>query len=41
MHIEDTKVDHKETVYVEWIDLDQDRVQWQTLVNKVMNLWVP
>jgi len=26
---------------VEWIHLDQDRYQWQTLVNTVMNLWVP
>jgi hypothetical protein len=26
---------------VEWIRLAQDRDQWQALVNKVMNLWVP
>jgi hypothetical protein len=25
----------------DWIDLAQDRNQWRTLVNKVMNLWVP
>jgi hypothetical protein len=24
-----------------WIQLDQDRVQWQACVNTVMNLWVP
>jgi hypothetical protein len=26
---------------VEWMCLAQDRVQWRTLVNTVMNLWVP
>jgi hypothetical protein len=26
---------------VDWIDLAQDRDQWRTLVNTVMNLWVP
>jgi hypothetical protein len=25
---------------VDWIYLAQDRDRWQTLVNKVMNLWV-
>jgi hypothetical protein len=25
---------------VEWIQLAQDRGQWQALVNTVMNLWV-
>jgi hypothetical protein len=24
-----------------WIQLAQDRVQWRTYVNTVMNLWVP
>jgi hypothetical protein len=24
-----------------WINLVQDRVQWEALVNMVMNLWVP
>jgi hypothetical protein len=24
-----------------WIQLAQDRVEWRTLVNTVMNLWVP
>jgi hypothetical protein len=26
---------------MDWIDLDQDRDQWMTLVNTVMNLRVP
>jgi hypothetical protein len=26
---------------VNWIQLAQDRVQWQAFVNMVMNLWVP
>jgi len=26
---------------VEWVDLAQDRDRWQTLVDAVMNLWVP
>jgi hypothetical protein len=26
---------------VDWIQLAQDRVQWQAFVNMVMNLWVP
>jgi hypothetical protein len=24
-----------------WIHLAQDRILWQTIVNTVMNLWVP
>jgi hypothetical protein len=24
----------------EWIQMAQDRVQWQVLVNTVMNLWI-
>jgi hypothetical protein len=24
-----------------WIQLAQDRVQWRTFINTVMNLWVP
>ena len=27
--------------YVDWIGLAQDRDRWWTLVNVVMNLWVP
>ena len=26
---------------VDWIDLAQDREKWRTLVDAVMNLWVP
>jgi hypothetical protein len=26
---------------MDWIDQAQDRDQWRTLVNTVMNLWVP
>jgi hypothetical protein len=26
---------------VDWIGLAQDRYRWRTLVNSVMNLWVP
>jgi hypothetical protein len=26
---------------LDWINLAQDRYRWQTLVNIVMNLWVP
>jgi len=27
-------------VDMDWINLAQDRIQWQVLVNMVMNLWV-
>jgi hypothetical protein len=27
--------------HMDWINLAQDRGRWQTLVNAVMNLWVP
>jgi len=32
-----------ETVWegVDWMQLAQDRDQWQALVNTVMNLWIP
>jgi hypothetical protein len=26
---------------VDWMHLAQDRDQWQALVNRVMNIWVP
>jgi hypothetical protein len=26
---------------VDWMDMVQDRDQWRTLVNTVLNLWVP
>jgi hypothetical protein len=37
------KMDLKEVgcVYLDWIDLAQDRDRWQAFVNAVMNLRVP
>jgi hypothetical protein len=37
------KIDLREIGWdgMNWIDLDQDRHQWRTLVNTVMNLRVP
>jgi hypothetical protein len=26
---------------IDWIELAQDRDRWRTLVNELMNLWVP
>jgi hypothetical protein len=26
---------------IDWIDLAQDKDQWRTLVNMVLNFWVP
>jgi hypothetical protein len=28
-------------VGMDWIDLVQDRNRWRTVVNAVMNLWIP
>jgi hypothetical protein len=40
---EDIKMDLRETGWegVDWMHLDQDRDQWQTVVNTVKNLQVP
>lgn len=37
------KMDTKETVCdgLDWIHLNQDRIQWRTLISTVMNLRVP
>jgi hypothetical protein len=36
------RMDHREIGWggVDWIQMTQDRDQWQVLVNMVMNLWV-
>jgi hypothetical protein len=36
-------MDHREIGWsgMDWIDLAQDRNHWSSLVNTVMNLWVP
>jgi hypothetical protein len=41
--LENIKIDLREIGWdiVDWIDLAQDRDQWRTLVNTVMNLRVP
>jgi hypothetical protein len=41
--IDNIKIDLLETglSVVEWIGLTQDRYRWRSLVNSVMNLWVP
>jgi hypothetical protein len=26
---------------VDWVHLDEDRGQWQVLVNTVMSIWIP
>jgi hypothetical protein len=41
--VENIKIDLRETGWdgMYWIDLAQDRDQWKTLVNTVVNLQVP
>jgi hypothetical protein len=41
--VENIKIDLREigSDGMDWIDLVQDRDQWRTHVNAVMNLWVP
>jgi hypothetical protein len=41
--VDNIKIDLREIEWggVDWIDLAQDRDQWRTLVNMVMNLRVP
>jgi hypothetical protein len=41
--VDNIKMDLREIVWggVDWIVLAQDRDQWRTTVNTVMNLWVP
>jgi hypothetical protein len=41
--VDSIKMDLRETEWggMDWIYLAQGRHQWRTLVNTVMNLWVP
>jgi hypothetical protein len=41
--VDNIKMDLKEIGWdsVKWIDIAQDRDQWRTLVNKVLNIRVP
>jgi hypothetical protein len=41
--VDNIKIDLRETRWngMDWIDLAQDRDQWRTLVNTVMNLRAP
>jgi hypothetical protein len=43
MWVDNIKIDLRDIEWVgmDWIDLTQDRHQWNALVNTVMNLWVP
>jgi hypothetical protein len=41
--VDDIKIDLRETGWngMDWMYLVQDRDRWRSLVNTVMNLWVP
>jgi hypothetical protein len=41
--VDSIKIDLRETGWdgMDWIDLAQDRDQWRTLVNTIMNLRIP
>jgi hypothetical protein len=41
--VDNIKMDVREIVWdvMDWIDLSQDKDQWRTLVNRVMNFRVP
>jgi hypothetical protein len=41
--VDNIKMDLRETGWddMDWINVSQDRDQWRTVVNMVMNLWVP
>jgi hypothetical protein len=43
MWVDNMKMDPREIGWggMDWIDLAQDRGQWNALVNMVMNLYVP
>jgi hypothetical protein len=39
--VDNIKMDLREMDSMDWIDVGHVRDQWRTLVNMVMNLWVP
>jgi hypothetical protein len=39
--VDNIKINCRDIVGMDWIDLDQDRGPWRALVNTVMNLRVP